>query len=447
MNFRSDSGYALPSVLLISLLITSIILSLLAILYFSAKGTNRILEKKKLKLACFSAVQMVLADSSFLTTDSLLIESNSIEVSLQIRNYGFYKEITTKANGLNDSINLRYTIGLAPSREDLFNYAIVFTRPNLRATVAGDTKIKGNILSTTDRITIGNIFGLHQASENYLEGAIKVDKKLKAQIIPDSLFDNIKNLGLSGSQFFHNQADYLLDEFSFETILPEVNNYMEMNLIVNGKIKTSDQRSRNIRAPGIIEFSKGTVSKERLELFSDSLIVINPNCLVENALLYCDGPIIVKGKSHFKNVQLFSRDSIFINKSQFDYPSTVCLNIDDSQNEKKDNALVIEGSVINGNVILMTKSSGFISNRTKIKIDKSSKVQGLVYCENNLELMGEVIGTVITYNLWYYKEPSEYLNWLINTKVDRNNLDDWFLLPTVFENNGRLQILREEWIY
>ena len=447
MNFRSESGYALPSVLFISLLITSLLLSLLSIIYFSTKGTSRILEKKKLKLACFSATQLALSDSTIMIADSLIVEMDSIDVLLRISDYGFYKEITSKAYGMNDSIKLRYTVGSSLSEESIFNNAVVFTRPNIRATVAGDTKIIGNILSTTNRLMIGNIFGLPQASDNYLEGEIRVNKKLKSQIIPDNLFDNIRELTSNKSRVFHNQEDYSLDETSIGTYLTEVNNYIEMNLTISGKLETGDQESRNIKVHGIIEFAEKTISKKRLELFSDSLIIINSNCKIENAFLYCEGPIIIKGDSYFNNVQMFSRDSIYINNCQFDYPSVICLSIDDTKEEKRDNAVVIEKSVVNGSIIMMTKSSGLSSNRTKITIDKSSKIQGLIYSENNLELLGEVTGTVITYNFWYYKEPTEYLNWLINTKVNRQELDGWFLLPTVFENLGRLQILREEWIY
>lgn len=95
----------------------------------------------------------------------------------------------------------------------------------------------------------------------------------------------------------------------------------------------------------------------------------------------------------------------------------------------------------------MTKTAGFSSNKTKIKIDDQSKVQGLVYSENNLELYGDVTGTIYTYNFWYYIEPTEYFNWLINVKVNRNELDSWFLLPTVFDIQAKYKIIKAECVY
>lgn len=447
MKLKSEQGYALPSVLLISLLVTTILLALLSIIFFTTKGTSKILEKKRLELACLSAVQLTLSDSVFMYADSLIIEIDSIQVFLVKQEYGFYKQIISTAKGINDSIKIRYTLGSKPEEGHYFKNAVVLTRPNLRATVAGNTDIKGNILATTDRIVLGNLFGETQATTDYIKGTIVVDTKIKSQLISDSTFSRIER------SFYECSQTYLIEEnIELTETIPEnftigsVNNIIA-DLKISGKIKSGDSEGLKIHTSGKIDFAEGTICKKNIELLSDSMITIYRNSHVENALLYCDGPIIIKGGSYFKNVQIFSTDSIYIEDSQFSYPSVICLSIDDSENDKRDNSIVIENSTINGVVLLMTKTAGLSSNRTKIRINKDSKVQGLVYSENNLELIGEVIGTVFTYNFWFYKEPSEYINWLINTKVNREELDKWFLLPAAFSNSGDYKIIKEEWIY
>lgn len=453
MKYKYENGYALPSVLLISLLVLTILLSLLSIIYFTNKGTNKLLEKKRLELACYSAVQMAISDTTLMFTDTSVVLIDSLNVFLQISQKGFWREITAVSNGINDSIKFIFTLGFKSNENGYFENAIVFSHPNLRATIAGNTEIKGDILSTSKQINVENIFGEPPTRNDYHNGKIKINQQIKSHLIEDSLFKQIEK------SFFNISQDIIevkeLDQFNILEFEEGVKYFFNQGLTitgfnddkVNSNIKKKNDNTIIINVEGKVKFNDGIIFKKHLEIYSDSLIVIGKNCYLENVILFSKGPIFIDDGSMFKNVQLFSRDSIFIRDSQFNYPSIICLNIDDTDSANQDNAIVIENSIINGSVLLMTKTSGLSSNRTKIKIDEKSKVHGIVYSENNLELIGEVFGTVFTYNFWYYKEPTEYINWLINVKVNREKLEQWFLIPPIFSNQGKYQILKEEWIY
>lgn len=423
------------------------LLSILSIIYFINKETSKMLEKKRLELACFSAVQMALADSSLMFSDSSVVNiDSSINVQLNAFQSGFWREITVSSKGINDSVEIKYLIGIKGNETGYFNNAIVFSRANLRATVVGNTEVKGDILGTSDQILTGSIFGEPAVKKDFHQGVKKVDHNIQSQLIPDSLFDKIAQL------FSISNQDVITEQQEIsQTNIEMFTGYMQYNftgdLSFSGNIKLKDSNELKFKVPGKTIFTENTVLKKPIEIYSDSLIVISKNCTLENILLFSTGAIIIEEGCSFKNVQLFSTDSIHIEGAQFNYPSIICLNVNDSVVSKQNNMINIKNSVINGSILLMTKTAGLSNNRTKIKVDKESKVQGLVYSENNIELLGKVLGTVFAYNFWYYKEPTEYINWLINVKVDRTKLDKWFLLPTVFSNQGKYQILKEEWIY
>lgn len=444
---KFNEGYALPSVLLVSLLVMTLLLSILSIIYFTDRGTSRLIEKQKLKLACYSSVQMALADSVLLFSDSSNIRTENFDVLLKTRQYGFWREVIASSKGIIDSVKLRYLIGIQSTENSYFDNAIVISRPNLRASVAGNTKIVGDILGTSDQIIISNIFGEPPIKKDYHTGVKKIDNKIKSQLMPDSLFNTIAAVfdNTHSEIIIENQYELNQDELDiFEPVVV----YSALNdLTINGTINSKETDEILLKTIGVLTIQENTSVKYPALLYSDSLIIIESNCNLQNIILHSKGPIIIHEGSTFKNVQIFSEDSIYIDGAQFDYPSIICLSVDDTIAEKKNKAIILENSIVNGSILLMTNTSGLSSNRTKIRIDKKSKVQGLIYSENNVELYGEVFGTVFTFNFWYYKEPTEYINWLINVNVNREKLNKWFLLPAVFQNICEYQILKEEWIY
>ena len=446
MKCNFQSGFALPSVLLINLLVTTMLLSLLTIISFTNKSTNKLLEKKKLELACFSAVQLTLNDSTMLYADNTVINVNDIDVEIESKQLGFFRSLTASASGVNDSIRIRYVLGIKGSVNGYFSNAVVLSRLNLRATVAGNTQINGDILGTSDKLVIGNIFGEPPTNKDFHKGIVKIDNNINQQPISDSLFESITNRYNNYAPLNYEEQNEITAE-NLEYFDPENVHQFAQDIKITGTIKSKNNTPVILIVQGKVEFSEESYIKKHLELLSDSSVLIRRKSHLENVIIYSNGPIIIEADSYFKNVQFFSTDRIFIQKSQFDYPSLICLNVDDTDSAKQDNAIVLDNTIVNGSVIMMTKTAGLSSNKTKIQIDKESKVQGLVYSENNLELAGEITGTVFTYNFWHYKEPTEYINWLINVKINRNELDEWYLLPIVFNDQGKIQILKEEWIY
>ncbi|MFC2094554.1 hypothetical protein ACFLSH_02885 [Bacteroidota bacterium] len=442
------SGYALPSVLLITMLVVTSIMGLLTVIFFYDGISMRMIEKKKLDLAGYSALQMLLSDTTGISAGNRIYNIDSISVTTNTRLKGFYWEVTTIAKGKNDSSLVNYLLGSPREQSVLFTNAIVLSRPNLRATVAGNTKITGNILATTKRITKGNIFGLPPVKKNYLDGEIIVDTDIPVQLAQDSLFDKTYyDLANRNSSYIEFES-FHLDENTIKTIDGSELIKLSADLQLSGKLNSAERNIPvDIFAVGKVIINKDTYSDVDLSIIAGSEVEIGKNVHLENVLIFSESAITISADSYFKNVQFFSRDKIIIRGSLFDYPSLICLNIDASDSSKLNNSLDISSSVINGAVLLMTSSSGLSSNKTKIKIDDKSKIQGVIYSENNLELLGEVQGSVYSYNFWFYKEPTEYTNWLVNIHVNRRDMSDWFLLPAALSESTKLEVLKKSCIY
>jgi len=449
MRLLNESGYALPSVLMVSLLVITLLLGLISVVFFYDRESIKAVEKKKLDLACYSALNTFLSDTLSFSSDTLEIFIDSILVSVIKRPRGLFNEITTSARGINDSSKISYLIGLTNKNSKYFYNALVISRPNLRASVVGETEINGDILATSKKFIKGNIFGEPPVEDDYHKGNIIVDNIIPVHLLSDSLMDKIRDQILQNADSEIEFENFLVNSANINDLQQYKNIFNRGELLFSEKLILVRQlEPLTFQTDSIVSFSEETISSIDMNIICKGDVHIEKKSTLENMVLITEGSITIEPGCYFRNVQLFSSTETIINNSQFDYPSVIFLSIDAGDSTKLNNAIEISSSTINGYVILTTTSSGLSSNKSKLKIDKESKVQGIVYSENNLEQHGEVTGTVYTYNYWYYKEPNEYINWLINVKIDRNKLSDWFLLPIGFaDNNAKQGVLKETWIY
>jgi hypothetical protein len=442
---RDSSGYAIIYVLFVTMLLLSSLAAFSVLKYFYNNMSLKALAKERLNSACYSAVQIAISDTNCLHENSFIINHDSINVNVNIQQIGLYALISASAKSHNDSS--LYQCFVSEKLRSPFKNAITISHPNSNITVAGVTHITGDILSSAANITKGNIFGIRNSSENYLEGKILKETNIKASIFNDSLIMplfNYDNVSLDSTCL---QLKSLVIDNSFLSTYSQGQKF-----IVNGQVTIKDNlNSKNykyydITARDKVYFYTNTSSNVKLIIKSDSSIIIDKGCNLENELLVSKSKIIIAG-SQFKNVQMFSKDSLLISDSNFRYPSVIV-----GYTARKDSLmpaklLSIKNSVVNGAVMLLYPVTGVSGNKSKIVIDEKSKVQGVIYSENNIEISGNITSSVYTYNFWYYKDPGEYINWLVNTNINRNKLDKWFLLPLGFDGKHDYEILDEKWIY
>ncbi len=79
-------------------------------------------------------------------------------------------------------------------------------------------------------------------------------------------------------------------------------------------------------------------------------------------------------------------------------------------------------------------------DKTKISISKNSNLNGIIWSEAYVELLGSVNGSIATNLFYFYDPPTKYLNWLINAELiyDRNIHKQ--VLPLVFADNYKFEI-------
>lgn len=443
MNPKSESGYILPSVLLVIFLIISLLLSLLAVVAFNNRLDIKRLNKKRLDLACYSAVQKHLAShSSELDNGSYDIVVDSIKVNLSNRLKGLFLLITADTKKNRDSSKVSFLFNREVTPE--FENALILSKPNINPIVSGVTRIVGDILMYNKQITKGSIYGLKTADNNFHNGVIKSSKDISAKYFRDTLIKFIfRNEYSSGLNLLDNSVT--LSPAQIDTMK---NTYINGDLTISGtsglKINYSDLR---IFCKGKVLIRSGTTLSRELGIKCDSSCVIEDNTKLENLLIISGGSVSVGKNSELKTAQIFSREGISCDGAVFNFPSVLCTYCETGHKENWQNKLELKSTILNGTAMLICDVAGVSGNLSKINIDEKSKIQGALYSENYSEIHGAVLGSVYTWCLWYYKSPTEYINWLVDLSLNRNELDSSFTLPFGFNGSKKYKRMNEAWIY
>ena len=445
VNLISESGYILLYTLFISFLITSVIFYAIIIVFFFNAQVVKEINKKKLELACFSSVQKHISNLLNPENKNYLVCFDSTNVFLSCRMRGVYYEIKAKSKNHLDSTEVVYLIAnkiTAP-----FDNAIIISCPNLRAAVAGNTKIGGNILATSNIFSYVNIPGIETVRREFISGKIYTSQKIKVKAYNESFYtlNKIPNYDVNYKIL---PGGFVLNTFSLSILDSSKNLIINGDFFLEGKLGYTQKFISNIFVvKGNTFIKSNTHSFLDLQIYSNSSITINDNSIVKNLTSFTQKDIIIKSKCILENVQMFAEKNIFISNSELKYPSTVSIYVNTSILSNFKNEIDINSSKVNGNIMLLSSTTGMGNNQSKILIDEKCTVQGLVYSENYSEISGKIFGIVYTNSFRFYKGPTEYINWLVNLNINREKLNKWFLLPIGLLNKSEFEILDERWIY
>lgn len=272
------------------------------------------------------------------------------------------------------------------------------------------------------------------------------------------LKDQNKGLKICGNTLL--QGTVYLPEKGIKTANIEGKHY-ERKKTVYGQFLKSEKQSHQIQADFVSAYSelfnsdfsqdslidlpqKATIfswTNKQATLFAASLN-LSFDSLEGHLLIYCEDSIIVENTSFLKDcfliapvikfkrgftgtVHALSTDTILIEDSVcLNYPSSLTL-LDGSKNSTNPIILLGGNSKIDGTVTHIQE--GFRrSFKPNVLIDKNAKVRGHVFCMGNLELRGDVFGSVWTTRFVLNTRASVYENHLLDCSIMQDSLPQPF---------------------
>ncbi len=394
---KKIKGGALQFVLFIGAIIAVLLLSFVLVTY------SHILFKKKTDItidliqATESAFERTMA-SPFSQQEILeSIDESGIQTNIQRRYWGLLELRTAIAKKGKLSFKKNGLVGHA--QEDR---AALYLKDNQRPMViVGNARISGTAYLPQRGIKMGNIGGY-----GYTKTQLVYGKKLfsNSQLPPlEEAFQT--QIAQLSNPFFEPQG--------IEAVLKKgvvlKNSFTNETQIIKGSIVRLED----------LEFTGNIL------VWATKRIVVHPSAKLRDVVLVAPN---IEVMDHVKgNFQAIASKHIQVGrKCQLEYPTVLAVNKRRGKEDMEEQSLQAEihlenGTWVTGILLYLDENE---ANRTKphIEIEENAKVMGEVYCTQNLELKGNVNGSVITNAFVAAEKGSIYLNHLYNGQIDASLL-------------------------
>ncbi|WP_373518423.1 hypothetical protein [Pricia sp.] len=340
------------------------------------------------------AFQKGMEDSSVLEVP--LEEKFGIETRVEKEHWGLFEKYTSKAQHKNTEFTKTALVGNGTGNGSPALYLTDRQRPLI---IAGSAKITGDAYLPSQGIRMGNISGNSYRYGRLLHG----DRKESGPEIPEMAAETKRGI-TDLLENFQGKGNAVM----FERDLKVRNSFLSPTKHING---------RTLRLEGASLIGNIIIA-------ASEKIIVGPSATLRDVILIAPEIVIEDGvKGSF---QAFADTYISVGKRcELSYPTALVVserNRGTGQGKGiGPNLHVDSGSAVNG-VLAYLDGSEKQTYFPQIMVSEGATVRGEIYCTENLELKGSVIGSVVTNGFIALENGSIYQNHLYNGTIDGNAL-------------------------
>jgi len=354
------------------------------------------------------------------TTNINLRDEDFKNLKVHLSYWGLFEKVVSSSKIKTNTFKKMALIGaLQPQTNRTVLYVEDQNKPLV---LVGNTKIQGLVYLPRQGVRTGNISGHSYYGSQLIYGMAKESGKL-----PEILKETLEQL-----KIIQNKVDGI-----------DQNQFLDLS-----KTKTYQNSFLN---PIQVIFSNSELTLSDVSITGHILIQSKTKIVVEASSTLTD-VILIAPEIEIKNntkgaFQAMATKEITIGENcSLSYPSAFVLNEDvkivnnNTSNNQTPFIKVGKGSNLKGVIVYWGETKNYMA---QVFIDEGVTITGEVYCNQNLELLGTVHGSVFTSNFIANQSGSSYQNHVYNATMSIDSLPQEYVGLT-FENSNKGVM---KWLY
>lgn len=440
---QNEEGSALATVLVIAVVISLFIGAILSGIVLQSRFIQKDINSFKALYVAEEGVYRFLNEYSItdnFQANQTVILSNGDEAEITATPFGGFLDVESTTQIYNQQRTVRVLTGDKSS--SVFRAAIALGDTNSALTVTGSTVVKGDMITSGRGIQTesfkgvpfrGSLEGIRpQFNEENAIPILSTNLFELQELAFNELFEN-QNLRRFNSQY--NGSSSLVPNLQKDTLYYTENTEwisnqrvlfpMDLVVIVDG----------NFIINGDYQFSPFT------KVIVRDTLLVGGAVSGKNVLLYAGKSIQIGGGASI-SAQVLSEGTIAIRDDAYlKYPSLVYSSKEFYEEGAREVINIRGQSIVDGTVIYPIQTNTFNQDLFRVRIDTNATVRGSIYNLGQTELLGTVLGTVITNQFYFYDSPTSYINWLKDVTIDVSQRPENYVLPFGFTDSTNYAIL------
>lgn len=298
------------------------------------------------------------------------------------------------------------------------------------------------MVGSDSKSELPNLYLANQGRPLSVCGTTKIEGKA---YLPES---GIKRAYIGGTSY---QGDKLIygSKQNSEKQLPSINDelILQMNLVEGEKMEWDNElESFNCpfdsipvhfysNQPIVVDHQKLT---GQIIIESTDSVLVTVNSILKDVII--KSPKIIIESGFRGNLQCLASEKIEIQSDVIlEYPSVLGL-VESEQKDESATIIIDENAQVVGTVFLLSEAPNF-RQPIQLSIQKNAILNGLVYCNGETELKGEINGSLYTQSFYLKTASSGYQNHLLDAKIT-NNLPKEFIPISLLEESNKVKIIQ-----
>lgn len=337
--------------------------------------------------------------------DSISLESDMYKTSIRQTSWGGFLKVQSTASAKTKNFSKMALTGHTMARPEL---ALHLSGDKLPLVLVGITTIEGDAYVSDLGVKAGIISGHYFNGNELVKGSIGSGKGELPELDP---------IWLDGKRKILEYVPYDPKEMMEREAINK-NSFFELTRFVydENKIVLTETYIGNI----IIKSGMEIVVAPSAHLTDVTLVA--PKITIEEGFMGSASFIASKKITIAENVRLAYPSSLVLVDIEIDEQIPVP--------KGEEPIFIADGSTVAGNVIFLDereeKENGRMNSFTHIAIAPKGSVNGYLYCQGNVELMGSVTGTVYTHRFLAREFGSVYINHIYNGRILARELEPGF---------------------
>lgn len=445
-----ESGYALPSVLLMVMILSLVAASVISAMYFERQQALLAVAKVKAEYAAESGVAHLLSGCMTVADlEALIVHgthtysfADGSEASVSAAPWGLLLALTSLGRFKAATVTQRLLVGDLPTTP--FTTALIFGNQDHQLVFSGNSHVKGDIIVGYPGVSTGSLQGGYAPSRIPVDGRVR---RMNPLHIPDFMPPFLDRLiadfnnRVNGS--FGNVVVITSSQGVEAVAMEDISDSLQ-GVFVMGDVEIRGSLVRgetplHVGVKGDVTIAQGADLRGLVAVYASGQILIVEGSKLEHVLLTSERSITVDSNVG-ATVQLIAPEIHVGYDAVLSYPTNL-LSISFSPVSPSQTITLSSGSRIEGVVSMIIEST---PEASFITVEEGANVVGALYSQGMLTLDGKVVGSVLTRDFYFHHHPATYYGWLRGGIINRTLLPEGFLIPPGFSHETKLGVL--DWL-
>ncbi|CAG0994012.1 hypothetical protein ANRL2_03426 [Anaerolineae bacterium] len=426
-SVSNEEGFALPSVLMLMLILTLLAMSVLLMQHLRRMQAVMDVARVRADLAAQSGIARALSEpSSGRGIRTYQFADSSVAV-VRTRPWGLLT--LAESEGRASRAHASRTALLGASPPECYRYALTFANPSRQLILTGSATIAGDLALGSMGAAVGTLPGEQQPRQLPVTGSVH---RGAASFLPP--FES-RAMGSAFASFDVFLGGQLPASVSGNSAVHTV----DLNAIADsveiafmqGNIRITQRLIRRehpleVYVQGDLDIVSGAAIEGLVAIYVTGSARVSCGARCENIVLMCSGSATIDSGVVMRGQVIAPSISVGPDAKLL-YPSVLCSReVAGVRSARKINLL--RRSRTEGMVILLRSRSGTASMDI-VAVDREATVFGAIHAEGAVTLDGEVEGTALFEDLFFYQAPTSYHGWMRSGRIDRSSLPEGFAVP------------------